>query len=278
MFGRRTKARAAGKAALAAGKAGGGAGKTLLRSRAARGAVRGGGRAAGKAALGTAKGAGGAGRTLLKSRAARRATGGVGMAALKGGARAATPKEPATTRLLKYGFFALAGFAIGALVARSGEKEVSPSLSGETLGTGTPPETAGAGSVSDPARPQRPEDPNRTGAEREYSDPSGGPLIGRSHPSEPPPDIPEQQQEVEQRIRSRIGTDPRTTAVPKVNVEVNDGVADLRGEVHSEDERAAVEEIAAGTEGVDEVRNLLTVNPQSPARHRQAGGEPDQTS
>jgi hypothetical protein len=277
MFGRRTKAKAAGKAALATNKAGGGAGKTLLRSLAARGAVRGGGKAAGKAALGTGKVASGAGRTLLKSRAARRATGGVGMTALKGGVRAVTPKEPATTRFLKYGFFALAGFAIGALVARSGEKEVSTSFSGETLGTG-PPGTAGVGSVSDPARPQRPEDPNRTGAEREYSDPSSGPLIGRSHPSEPPPDIPEQQQEVEQRIRSRIGTDPRTTAVPKVNVEVNDGVADLRGEVHSEDERAAVEEIAADTEGVDEVRNLLTVNPQSPARHRQAGGEPDQTS
>ncbi|MDP8951386.1 MAG: BON domain-containing protein [Actinomycetota bacterium] len=275
MFGRRTKAKAAGKAALAAGKAGG-AGKTLLKSRAPRGAVRGGGKAAGKAALGAGKVGGGAGGTLLKSRAARRATGGVGKKALKGGIRAVTPKEPATTRFLKYGFFALAGFAIGALVARSGEKEVSPSFTGETLGMGTPPGTAGAGLASDPARPQRPEDPNRTGAEREYSDPSSGPLIGRSHPSEPPPDIPEQQEEVEQRIRSRVGTDPRTTAVPRLNVEVNDGVVDLRGEVHSEDERAAVEEIAADTEGVDEVRNLLTVNPQSPTRHRQAGGEPDQ--
>ena len=231
-------------------------------------------KAAGKAALSASKAGGGAGKTLLKSRAARRVTGGAGKTALKGGVRALTPKEPATTRFLKYGFFALAGFAIGALVARSGEKEISPSFTGETLGTGTPLGNAGAGLASDPAAPQRPEDPNRTGAEREYSDPSSGPLIGRQH--QPVADIPEQQEEVEQRIRSHIGTDPRTAAVPKVNVEVNDGVVDLRGQVHSEDEKAAVEEIAANTEGVDEVRNLLTVNPQSPTRERQAGGESDQ--
>ena len=272
MFGRRTKAKAAG----GAGKVAGGAGRTLFRSGAARSAVRGGGKAAGKATLGAGKAAVGAGRTLLRSGAARKATRGAGKTALKGGVRALTPKEPASIRFLKYGFFALAGFAVGALVARWGEKEVSSSFTEETWGTPqTPVGSTGAGTISDPAAPQRPEDPNRTGAEREYSDPSSGPLIGRQH--QPVGDIPEQQQEVEQRIRSRIGTDPRTAAVPKVNVEVNDGVVDLRGEVHSEDERAAVEDIATDTEGVVEVRNLLTVNPQSPTRNRQAGGgEPEQ--
>lgn len=302
MFRTRTKARAAGKVARGAGKAAGGAGKTLLRSGTARSAVRGGGKAAGKAALGASKAAGGAGKTLLKRRTARRATRGVGKTALKGGVRALTPRDPASTRFLKYGFFAFVGFVVGALLGRSREREVSSSFTGgtgqhtpdpgsptgqrgETWGTGTPLRTAGgsgaatgAGLVSDPARPQRPEDPNRTGAEREYSDPSSGPLIGRSHPSEPPPDIPVQHEEIENRIRSRIGTDPRTTSIPRVNVEVNEDVAELRGEVHSEDEKAAAEEIAAETDGVNEVRNLLTVNPQSPTRHRRAGGEPDQPS
>ena len=263
MFGRRTKAKTAGKAARGAGKVASGAGKGLLKSGAARRATRGGGKAAGKAAFGVGKVAGGAGKT-----------------ALKGGVRALTPKEPATTRFLKYGFFAFAGFAVGALVARSGEKEVSSPGAAETWGSetplGTPSGSGATDAVSDPARPQRPEDPNRTGAEREYSDPSSGPLIGRHH--QPVGDVPEQHDEIENRIRTRIGNDPRTTAIPRVNVEVNDDVAELRGEVHSEEEKAAAEEITAETEGVNEVRNLLTVNPQSPSRHRRAGSEPAQPS
>lgn len=276
MFGRRTRVKAA--------KAVGGAGRTLLRSSTARSAVRGGGKTAGKAALGAGKVVGGTGKTFLTSRAARGATRRAGKTTLKGGVRAVTPRDPASTRFLKYGFFTIVGLVVGALIARSSrEKEVSSPFTGdagrrgETWGAGgTPLGTAGA--ASDPARPQRPEDPNRTGAEREYSDTSSGPLIGRSHPSEPPPDIPEQHDEIENRIRTRIGNDPRTTTIPRVNVEVNDDVAELRGEVHSEEEKAAAEEIAAETDGVNEVRNLLTVNPQSPARHRRAGGEPDQPS
>src|SRR5215207_6449630 len=272
MFGRRTKAKTAGKAARGAGKVAGGAGKALLKSGAARRATRGGGKAAGKAALSAGRVTGSAGKTLLKSGAARRVTRGAGKTALTGGVRTLTPKEPTTTRFLKYGFFALAGFAVGALVARSGEKEVSSPGAAETWGSetplGTPSGSGATDAVSDPARPQRPEDPNRTGAEREYSDPSSGPLIGRHH--QPVGDVPEQHDEIENRIRTRIGNDPRTTATPRVNVEVNDDVAELRGEVHSEEEKAAAEEITAETEGVNEVRNLLTVNPQSPSRHRRA--------
>lgn len=240
-------------------------------------AVRGGGKVAGKAIRG-------GGKALLKSRKARKVTGGVGKAALKEGVRAITPKEPLTTRLLKYGFFAIVGFVLGAIITRSGEeKEVSSPFTGgtgphvpetgnpadqrgETWGSGTPLGTAG--SVSDPASPaawQRPEDPNRTGAEREYSDPTAGPLSGRQHRGAMD-EIPEQQQEVEQRIRTRVGEDSRTRDLPRLNVEVNDGVADIRGEVHSEEEKQAVEEIASETEGVTEVLNLLAVNPDAPSR------------
>ena len=187
-----------------------------------------------------------------------------GKLALKGGVRAATPRDPATTRYLRYGFFALVGFVVGALIARSGNREDASTFTGAAGGA--------AGTVSDPARPespQRPEDPNRTGTGRDYSDPSSGPLVGRGRPSEPPPEIPVQHEEVENRIRTQVGEDPRTSDLPHLNVEVNDDVADIRGQVHSEEEKQAVEEIARGTEGVREVNNLLTVNPDAPARRDQ---------
>ena len=272
MFGRRTKAKATGKAARGAGKAAGGAGKVLLRSGTARRAV---GTTARGAAKGAGKTAGGAGKVFLKSGTARKAARGAGKAAVKGGTRALRPRESTGARLLKYGLFALAGLAIGTIIVRlRQEREVSSSFTGdtglhapdfvspasETWGSGGPPGAAGGatdiGTV--PPEHQRPEEPNRTGAEREYSDPASGPLIGRQH--QPLVDIPEQEQEVEQRIRTRVGEDPRTLGMHRLNVEVNDGVADIRGVAPSEAAKEAVTEIAASVEGVIEVRNLMSVN------------------
>jgi osmotically-inducible protein OsmY len=48
--------------------------------------------------------------------------------------------------------------------------------------------------------------------------------------------------------------------MPRVNVEVNDGVAELRGTAPSEDAKTAAGEIASSVEGVREVRNLITVS------------------
>jgi hypothetical protein len=242
MFGRKRRERMAGKATL--------------------GAARG----AGKAALGASKAVKGGARSKATRKAARKA----GKVALKGGARVVSPGKPAGSRFLRYGFFALAGFAVGALVARSGSREDSSSSftgttgqPGETWGSSTP--TVSDPTTGAPSEHQRPEDPNRTGPEREYSDPSSGPLVGRTHRGYIG-DVPEQQDEVENRIRTRVGEDPRTMDVPRLNIEVNEGVADIRGEVHSEEERQAVEEIASSDEDVAEVRNLLTVNPEAPRR------------
>jgi hypothetical protein len=190
---------------------------------------------------------------------------------------AASPKEPALSRFFKYGLFALAGLAIGSILARSRSQDDSSSSftgttgqhtpdpaspagqRGETWGSGTPTGTAGGGNeASEPAAPQRPEDPNRTGAEREYSDPSAGPLIGEHHGSVA--GVGESQAEAEQRIRTLIGEDPRTASMPRVNVEVVDGVAELRGPAPSQEAREAAGEIAAGVEGVTEVRNLIVVS------------------
>ncbi|MDP8901363.1 MAG: BON domain-containing protein [Actinomycetota bacterium] len=191
---------------------------------------------------------------------------------------AASPKEPVLSRFFKYGLFALAGLAIGSILARSrGGSDSSSSFTGttgqhtpdpsspagqrgETWGSGTPTGSSGGGGVaSEPAAPQDPEDPNRTGAEREYSDPSAGPLIGEHHRGSVA-GVGESQPEAEQRIRTLIGEDPRTASMPRVNVEVIDGVAELRGPAPSQEAREAAGEIAAGVEGVTEVRNLIVVS------------------
>ena len=185
--------------------------------------------------------------------------------------RAMSSQEPKMSRYLKYGFFALLGLAVGAAIGRSKKGETSGESSsytgttgphapdpgspagqrGQTWGSGTPTGTAGGGQ-------QGPEGANRTGAERDYSDPSSGPLIGEQHSDVE--GVGEQQEEIEQRIRTHIGEDPRTAEMPRVNVEVNDGIAELRGAAPSEDAKLAAGEIAQQVEGVREVRNLITVS------------------
>ena len=185
---------------------------------------------------------------------------------------AMSSKEPRSARYLKYGFFALVGLAIGALVSRSGRQDSSSSFTGttghhapdagspagqrgQTWGSGTPTGAATSGATG--AGGQRSE--NETGAERSYSDPSSGPLIGEQHRGQVG-EVPVQQEEVENRIRTRLGEDPRTAEMPHVNVEVNDGIAELRGVASSEAMAQAAGEIAQETEGVNEVRNMINVS------------------
>jgi hypothetical protein len=208
--------------------------------------------------------------------AAGRAVGKVALKAGKGEAklvrRALSSREPRKVRYLKYALFALVGLAIGAAIARSRNGGTSGESSsytgttghhapdagspagqrGETWGSGTPTGTAGGGGY------QSPGEDNRTGAERDYSDPSSGPLIGEQHQNVE--GVGEQQEELEQRIRTNIGEDPRTVEMPRVNVEVNDGIAELRGVAPSEDAKLAAGEIAQEVDGVREVRNLITVS------------------
>ena len=178
--------------------------------------------------------------------------------------RAMSAQESKKSRYFKYGIFTLIGIAIGAAIARSKKGETSEGSSsytgttgphapdpgspagerGQTWGSGTPVGTAGGA--------------NRTGAERDYSDPSSGPLIGEQHSDVE--GVGEQQDELEQRIRTQIGEDPRTAEMPRVNVEVNNGIAELRGVAPSEDAKQAAGEIAQGIEGVREVRNLIQVS------------------
>ena len=179
--------------------------------------------------------------------------------------RAVGSSQSTGSRLLKYGTFALGGFAIGALVARSSGGDSSSTggagqnATGADGPTGSQQGTAPESGVAEPPL-QKPEDPNSVGADRGYSDPSAGPLIGRSHDPERG-DVPVQYEELENRIRTRIGEDPRTLGMQHLNIEVNDDVADIRGVAPSQSAKEAVSEIAADTPGVREVRNLMTVTP-----------------
>ena len=175
--------------------------------------------------------------------------------------RAMSSREPRKVRYLKYGFFILLGLATGAAIVRSRRGDTSDESSSytDTTGNHTPDpgspagergETWGSGTPTGTA--------NRTGAARDYSDPSSGPLIGEQHSDVEA--VGEQQEEIEQRIRTNIGEDPRNAEMPRVNVEVNDGIAELRGEAPSEDAKLAAGEIAQQVEGVREVRNLITVS------------------
>ncbi len=272
---RRTQAKAAAKVGRSAAKRGGPAAKVA--GKVAGKAAKRGGPAAAKAA----KRGGPVAGKALKAEGRRRAR--------RGTVRSSSGSSSGT-RYSKYGLFVLAGLALGVLLGRRGASDqdtgTSSSFSdttghhspdegspagqrGETYYSGTSLGTAGGGSAGgatestsgeDTSEYQQPGDPNTTGSFREYSDPSAGPLIGGG--SRPEMDVGTGQlEEVEQRIRSRIGEDERTHNLPRVNVEVNGDVAELRGVAPSEEVKEAFGEIAADTEGVNEVRNLLTVDP-----------------
>lgn len=199
-----------------------------------------------------------------------------GKAEAKLARHALSSKEPRSARFLKYGFFALAGLAIGALISRSGREDSSSSFTGttghhapdagspagqrgQTWGSGTPVGGATSGAAGAAAATGQQAAGNETGTGRSYSDPSSGPLIGEEHRGQVG-EVPVQQDEVENRIRTRLGEDPRTAEMPHVNVEVNDGVAELRGVAGSEAMAQAAGEIAQETEGVNEVRNMINVS------------------
>lgn len=229
---RRTQAKVAAKAGRNAVKRGGPVGK-----------------AAGKAAAKAAKRGGPVAAKAARAEGRRRAR-----RSLQSGSGGSSGG-----RYAKYGLFVLAGLAVGALLGRrsssDGGSGASSSFSG-TTGTVSGESTSGENT----REYQQPADPNVTGSFRSFSDPSSGPLIGGER--RPEMDVGTGQlEEVEQRIRSRIGEDERTHGLPRINVEVNGDVAELRGVAPSEETKEAFGEIAVDTEGINEVRNLLTVDP-----------------
>ncbi len=209
-----------------------------------------------KAAKGGVVGAGRTARFAAKTKAGKEAgkLGGKGLAkARRGFGRTAASKgrrevqaaqknldsrRSGGSRLLKLGVFALVVVALGVAVSRL--------LKDEEAGSSFTDAGEGSGVGGDAAR------------DSAYSDPGSGPLIGEERRGSTQ-GVGEDQPEVEQRIRTRIGEDERTRDMPRVNVKVIDGVAELRGPAPSEEAKDAAGEIAAQIEGVREVRNLIEV-------------------
>ena len=160
------------------------------------------------------------------------------------------------SRLLKFGFLAIVGLSIGALVGRlmSSQESDQGSSSSDQGSSGQ----GGSSSTSTAERPSAGENVDND-SQRAHSDPSSGPLIGTDHDGDIE-GVTEDQPELEQRIRTQIGEDERTKDMSGVNVQVNDGVAELRGAADSDETKEAAGEIAAEVEGVSEVRNLIEVN------------------
>lgn len=217
--------------------------KTAAGTRTGRKALKAGAKTAGKAGIK-------AGKTGLKA-------GKVG--AKHKASKAATPSG--NQGWMKFGLIAVAGFALGALFGRSKSNGASSDYTsttghhapdpdspagqrGQTWGSGSSLSNAGGGAGA---------------AGGSAIGPTSAPLAGEQR--RPQADIgTERQQEVEQRLKTQLGEDPRTQNMPRVNVEVNDGIADLRGPAPTEAAKQAAGEIALGTEGVREVRNLMTVS------------------
>jgi hypothetical protein len=155
--------------------------------------------------------------------------------------KALSSREPRSARYTKYAIFTAIGVGIGMLLKRAAE-------------SGNGHQTWGSSDF------QSPGDANRSGAQRGYSSPSDGPLIGSGGGGAmATTGVPPQSEEAEQRVRTALGEDDRTKDAPRINVAVTEGIAELRGSVPSDAVKSAAEEIAKNTEGVREVRNLLSV-------------------
>ena len=181
------------------------------------------------------------GRKALKGGAATAAKAGKGVGKHKLRSATSGSGKSSGRRYLTYGLVALVGFALGAILSRSSKDDSATSSYTGTTGTHTP-------------------EPGSPAAERGQTWGSGTALDNAGGNEQADADaVGEEQQEAEQRIRTALGEDPRTKDLPRTNVAVTDGVAELRGPASSEEAREAASEIAAGVEGVREVRNLMVV-------------------
>lgn len=222
--------------------------KTAAGTRRGRKALKVGAKTAGKAGIKAGKTGLKAGKVGAKHRASKAAT-------------------PSGNRgWMKFGLVAVAGFALGALLGRSKNNGASSDYTsttghhspdaespagqrGQTWGSGASLGNAGGGAGATGGA-------SFGGA---AMGPTSAPLVGEKRGAQA--DIGTgKQPEVEQRVKTSLGEDPRTQNMPRVNVEVNDGIADLRGPAPTEAAKQAAGEIALETEGVREVRNLITVS------------------
>ncbi len=61
-------------------------------------------------------------------------------------------------------------------------------------------------------------------------------------------------------VKGRLAADPRVSAL-NINVDTQNGIVSLKGNVQDAPAKAAAEEIARTTEGVGDVVNVITIGP-----------------
>lgn len=189
----------------------------------------GGSRLANKGATGGAARAafGGGGRSGRLSGHARRA--------LAGGETAARPRSgyPGYYGPLVLGGLALCAAAVALVLMRRGRR-------GDT------------GPEDEDAAPPAP--PSASGlAPAETPEPPEGPGT-RADAPEPSPDG-----RIEERVRARIGEDPRTRDLPPVSIGVEDGMAWIDGSAPSQEAKEALTEVVGAVDGVNIVVNRVVV-------------------
>ncbi|MDP1809289.1 MAG: BON domain-containing protein [Actinomycetota bacterium] len=103
---------------------------------------------------------------------------------------------------------------------------------------------------------------DRLRAEAKYQQ---GKMTGRMHKMEQLTLVPGEGEayvdddQITQRVRTKIGENPRTRHMPRINVDTADRIVTLRGRVQAEAERQALEDIALADPDVQEVVNKVTV-------------------
>jgi len=138
----------------------------------------------------------------------------------------------------------LVGYAVGAMTAprRGADLRDEMAFSAQRLMHDTPSGDATAQTAAGPA--------------------SAGPAsTGQQAAGQQMGDIPTppSQKTIADKIRTHLGEDPRTSSLPRLNVNVAEGTAFIRGTVPPGFDQAAIREIAAAVEGVTDVDLQVTV-------------------
>jgi|GEM_PF-3488462 len=143
----------------------------------------------------------------------------------------------------------LVGYAVGAMTAprRGADLRDEMAFSAQRLMHDTPSGDATAQTTAGPAS-AGPASAGPASAGQQAAGQQMGDI-----PTPPP------QKTIADKIRTHLGEDPRTSSLPRLNVNVAEGTAFIRGTVPPGFDQAAIREIAAAVEGVTDVDLQVTV-------------------
>ena len=117
------------------------------------------------------------------------------------------------------------------------------------------------GALSAPRRAQDLRDEMALSAERLMDSSGGAATSGQASSAQETRDLsaPPAQKTIADKIRTNLGQDPRTSSLPRLNINVAEGTAFIRGTVPPGFDQNAIREIAGAVEGVTDVDLQVTV-------------------